>query len=199
MVPIAVNSANLVLGPARLYVAPFGSTEPLDSAVTPNGTTTPPSSPWVDVGGTDGGVSFDAELGYTDLNVDQVIMPVGSRLTDMKMSIVTKLAEMTLSNLNAALNSICATSSGSGYSTLDIQVGTSSTQPAYAAMIIDGWAPFLNTGQPALRRIIVRKILSQAKVSMMFDKKTQQSYDVTLNAYFVSNSINPVHIVEQTA
>ena len=54
-------------------------------------------------------------------------------------------------------------------------------------------------GSPALRRIIVRKVLSQAKVSLMYDKKTQASYACTFNAYFVSNSVPPCHIVDATA
>jgi len=45
------------MGPATLYAAAFGSIEPLDSAITPNGVITPPGSPWVDVGGTNGGIS----------------------------------------------------------------------------------------------------------------------------------------------
>jgi hypothetical protein len=197
---MAINASNLVLGPARLYVAAFGATEPLDTTVTPSGVTTPPSSAvWTDVGGTDGGVSFMVENTYTDLAVDQLIMPVGARLTDMKMSITTKLSELTLANLNTTMNNIGSTGGGSGYNTLDIQVGTSSTQPSYLAMIIDGWAPQLNTGQPALRRIIVRKVLAEVKVQMGFDKKTQQGIQASFNAYFVSNSISPVHLVDQQA
>lgn len=200
MVLISVNAANLVLGPARLYVGAFGATEPLDSAVTPNGVTTPPSSlVWTDVGGTDGGVSLTVDNTYTDLSVDQLIMPVGSRLTDMKMGVTTKMSELTLTNLNTAMNNIGATGGGSGYSTLDIQVGTSSTQPSYLAFIIDGWAPQLNTGQPALRRIIIRKVLAEVKVSMSFDKKTQQSIETTFAAYYVSSAVSPIHIVDQTA
>lgn len=196
---MAVNAANLVLGPAKLYVAPFGTTEPLDTAVTPSGVGSNPGGSWTDVGGTDGGVSLMVENGYTDLVVDQLIMPVGARLTDMKMTIATKMAEITLANLNTTMNNIGATGGGSGYSTLDIQVGTSSTQPSYLAMIIDGWAAQLNTGQAALRRIIVRKLLAEVKVSMAFDRKTQQSLDCTFSAYYVSGSVQPVHIIDQTA
>lgn len=194
-----MNAANLVLGPARLYVAPFGSTEPADSAVTPNGPTNPPSAPWTDVGGTDGGVTFEVDNTYTDLTVDQLTMNVGARLTEMKMTVTAKLAEMTLANLQSALNSIGTTGSGSGYSTLDIPVGSSSTQPSYAALIIDGWAPTLSTGAAALRRVIVRKVLSQVKATLAYDKKTQQMLDCTFTAYYVSSSINPVHVVDQTA
>lgn len=195
---MAVNAANLVLGPARLYVAPFGSTEPADSSVTPNGPTTPPSSPWTDVGGTDGGVTFEVDNTYTALSVDQVIMDVGARLTEMKMTVTAKLSEMTLTNLQTSLNSIGTAGSGTGYSTLDIPVGSSATQPTYAALIIDGWAPMSSTGAPMLRRVIVRKVLSQVKASLAFDKKTQQGLDCTFSAYFVSPSIAPVHVIDQT-
>ena len=187
------------MGPARLYVAAFGSTEPTDASVTPNGTTTPPSSPWTDVGGTDGGVTYETDNTYTPLQVDQVIMDVGARLTDMKFTVATKMSEITLANLNTALNQVAVVASGSGYQTMDINVGSSASQPTYAALIIDGWAPMLSTGAPALRRVIVRKVLSQVKAALAFDKKTQQSLDCTFQAYFVSGSIAPVHIVEQTA
>jgi hypothetical protein len=45
----------------------------------------------------------------------------------------------------------------------------------------------------------VRKVLSDVKVNQMYDRKTQASLDVTFNAFFVSNSIAPVHLVYQTA
>lgn len=196
---MAVNSLNLTLGPARLYLAPFGTTPPPDSAVTPNGPTNPPSAPWTDVGGTDGGIVFSAEGTLTDLAVDQIIMPVGSRLTDLKMSIQTKLAEVTLSNMNAALNSIMTSASGTGYATSDITVTSAATQPTYTAMILDGQAPTLSTGAPALRRIVVPKALATPKVSLTYDRKNMASYDVTWNVYFVSSSANPVHVIDQTA
>jgi hypothetical protein len=199
VIPIAVNAGNLIMGPARMYVASFGATEPLDSAVTPNGTITPPSSPWVDAGGTDGGVTYEVDNTYTDLEVDQVIMPVGARLTAMKFTVVTKMSEITLTNVNTALNNVATIAANSGYTTFDISVGSSATQPTYAALILDGWAPTLPSSAPALRRIIVRKVLSQAKATLGFDKKTQQSLDVTFQAYYVSSSINPVHQIDQTA
>jgi hypothetical protein len=199
MVTIAVVVNNLVLGPARLYANLFGATEPADSTVTPNGTITPPGGSWIDVGGTDGGVNVEIDSTYTALVVDQIIMDVGARLTDIKFLVAAKLSELTLANINQALNQIATAGSGSGYNTLDIPVGSSATQPAYAALIVDGWAPMLSTGAPALRRSIIRKVLCQTKVGMMYDKKTQQSIDCNWQAYFVSGSINPVHIVDQAA
>ena len=126
-------------------------------------------------------------------------MPVGARLTDMKMTVTTKMSEITLANLNTAMNNIVST--GGGSVVLDAghpgrHVGT---QPSYLAMIIDGWAPQLNTGLPALRRLIIRKVLAEVKVQMAFDKKTQQGIQASFNAYYVSGSISPIHIVDQTA
>lgn len=197
MSPIAVTASNIALGPARLYVAPFGTSPPADSAVTPNGPTNPPSAPWTDVGGTDGGVAFAADGTYTDLAVDQIIMPVGARLTDLKMSITTKMAEVTLANLTTALNSITSNGSGSGYITQDITVTSAATQPTYVALLMDAWAPFLSSGAAALRRIVCYKALSQPKINLMYDRKSQASYDVSWSIFFVSNSVNPVHIIDQ--
>lgn len=198
MSPIGVNSNNLVLGPARLYVAAQGAAEPADSSVTPTGYLTPPSSAvWTDVGGTDGGVTLEVDSTYTDLQVDQIIMNVGARLTDLKITVSAKLAEVTLANLNQSLNLIGITGSGSGFQTLEIPVTSAASQPTYAAMIIDGWAPLTTAGTPALRRAIVRKVLSQTKATLAYDKKSQQMYDCTWTAYYVSSSINPVHVVDE--
>jgi hypothetical protein len=199
MILLAVNAANLVMGPATLYVAAFGASEPLDSAITPSGVSTPPGGSWVDVGGTDGGVNLEVDNTYTGLNVDQVLMEVGARQTAVAIKVSAKLAEMTLNNINQALNNIATVSQGAGYASMDLPVGTSATQPAYAALLIDGWAPMLGTGAPARRRVIVRKVLSQTKVTLTHDKKTQQSLDCSWSAYFVSGSIMPLHIVDQQA
>jgi hypothetical protein len=198
MIPIGVNAVNLIMGPTSgFFVAPFGTTEPTDAVVSPQGYTTPPASPWADIGATDGGVTFEADLTYTDFSVDQLTMSPGARLTETKITVATKMSEMTLANLNTAMNGIGITGSGSGYNTFDIPVGATSTQPSYVALCIYGWAPTLSTGLPALRRIIVRKVLSQVKATLAYDKKTQESLDVTFTAYFVSGSINPVHITDE--
>lgn len=194
---MSINALNLVMGPARLYVAPFGSTEPADSAVSPTGYLTPPGGAWTDVGATDGGVTLEIDNTYTALTCDQVIMDVGARLTEMKMQVTAKLAEMTLTNFQTAINNIGTVSVQSSYQTMEIPVGSSTTQPGYIALIVDGWAPMTNAGTPALRRIIVRKVLSQVKASLAFTKKDQDAFDCTWAAYFVSNSINPLHLVDE--
>lgn len=197
LIPISVNPQNLVLGPCKLYYGPFGATEPLDSTVTPQGYLTPPPAPFIDFGGTDGGVTLEIDTEYTKLSVDQIIMSVGARLTGLTMTVAGKLAEITQANMAQALNNITSSGSGSGYITMDIPVGSSATQPDYTCLIIDGWGPMLSTGLPALRRAIVRKTLNTAKIQLVGDKKTQQSIDCSFDAFFVSASLNPIHIIDE--
>lgn len=189
---MSVNPINLVLGPATFRVAPFGTAEPLDSAVASD-----PSVSWVDAGGTDNGVIFEIDGTYTGLTVDQIIMEVGARLTELKPTVTTVLSEITLGNLNTALNGIGTTGSGSGYGTFDLNVTSAATQPAYSALMIDGWAPGnVTSGAARRRRVIVRKALSAPKVKLAYDKKTQQGLETSWGLYYVSSSITPVHIVD---
>lgn len=199
MISISVNAQNLVLGPARISWAAFGTTEPTDVSVTNDGWLTPPPSPWTDFGGTDGGVNLEIDTTYTALTVDQIIMDVGARLTELKMSVTAGLAEISDVNIAQALNNIVSQTAGSGYTTTDILVGSPATQPDYLALCIDGWGPLTANGAPTLRRAIVRKVLSTAKIQFTADKKSQQKLDCTFNAYYVGGGVAPVHIVTATA
>jgi hypothetical protein len=81
---MAVTSTNLVLCPARLYVGASSALEPVDSKVTPNGIGNPPDpEARVDVGS----INFEVDSTYTDLFVDQIIMAVRSRITELKVSV----------------------------------------------------------------------------------------------------------------
>lgn len=196
---MSVNPANLIQGPAVLYTAPYGTAPPSDSSVTPTGYLVVPSSPWTDVGGTESGVSFDAEHTIGEQTVDQLIDPVGGRLTKRVVTVTTTLAEATLANLNLAMNNLLTIAPQSGYTTADPQTTTSATQPTYVALMIYGWAPLLSTGSPALRRIVVYKCLSQVKATLNYEMTKNATYAVTWNAYYVSSSVGPFHISEETA
>jgi hypothetical protein len=198
VIPISVNVNNLVEGPAVCYAAPFGTTEPPSSAITPAGASYVPPPPWTDVGGTDGGINFTSDATYNALVVDQITMDVGARLAEQKFGVAAKLAEMSLVNLGFAMNSNVVSTPGAGYTVTDFLVGNAATQPNYVALMIGGWGPELATGGAAARWIIIRKVLSAAKITATYDRKTQQAYDLTWTAYFVSQSIAPVRWVDQT-
>jgi hypothetical protein len=187
------------MGPARIYWASFGATEPADATVANDGWLTPPPAPWLDLGGTDGGVNLEVDTTYTAKTVDQIIMDAGATLTALKMSVTAPLAEISDQNLAISLNNIVESGEGEGFVTLEIMDGTFATQSQYSALIIDGWGPELDNGAPALRRCIVRKVLSEAKVSLANDKKTQQKIATTWNTYFVGEGIKPLKFITATA
>lgn len=197
MIPIAITPLNICQGPATLYWAPFGTTEPLDSAVASN-----PSASWTDVGGIADGTSvlLEIDLTYSDIGVDQLVDPVGARLTKRTVQLTAAIEETTLANINLAMNQLTSTSVQAGYTTLDPLTANSATQPTYTALMIDGWAPTTGTTEVACRRrIILRRALSSSKLDLEYEKSKPAVFNTTWTGYFVSNSVPLYHIVDQTS
>lgn len=188
------NAPNLVQGPATFYFAPFGSTEPADSAATI--VSGPPGGVWVDGGFSDNAVSIEEVQTWDDLKVNQLPMAVGARMTEYMVTVKTQMAEITVNNLVSVLNSQAATTINSTYTTID---RTLSTQPLYAACIVDGLGPTLASGLSARWRHIIRKVVFKSKVERSYDLKKKVVFDVTLQGYWISPSIPPVHEILQTA
>lgn len=184
-----VTTANFIQGPATLYSGTYGATEPTDTAVN----TTPATSAWTDLGGTQGGVKFTLTLTYSELDCDQIVEVVGRRLTKREEMIETSLAEPTLENLAIALNNTAPTS-GAGYKTLDLDAADSATQPTYRAFILDGYAP-----GSFRRRVILRKGLSTSSPDQEWKKDGQTLIPTKFEGHYVSSSIKAVHLVDQTS
>jgi hypothetical protein len=173
-----------------LYTGAFGATEPLDTAVN----TTPAASSWTDVGGTQDGVKLTIDQSYSELEVDQIVDRVGSRLTKRNFTIETSLAEPTLTNLSLVLNG-GTSASGAGYASFEPSFASSATQPTYKALLFDGWAPGGNWN----RRIILRKSLSTDATEIGYTKDKQTLFGVKFSGHYVSASIAPLHVVDQTS
>lgn len=94
---MGVTVTNLLQGPAELRVSPFGTVEPTF-------TVDPLNPAWRDPGGTDGGARLVIAQNYSDMEVDQVPMAVGTRLVKQVLTVTTSLAEATLTNLKMVLN-----------------------------------------------------------------------------------------------
>ena len=169
----------------------FGATEPADTSAALNAT--PAASAWSDVGGTTDGVTLSIENTYGELEVDQVVELVGSRLTKRATTVQTNMAEVTLENLAYALNGGTA-ASGSGYKTYEPNAADSATQPSYSAVLFDGWAP-----GSYRRRIIVRKVLSTDSAELAYTKDKQTVLKVKLTGHYVSSAIKPYKIIDGTA
>lgn len=186
---MAVTTTNLIQGPSTLYTGAFGATEPLDTAVN----TVPAASSWTDMGGTQGGVKLSVDQTYSELEVDQITLRVGSRLTKQDFTIETSLAEATLENLSTTLNGGTA-ASGAGWKSFDPNVTSSATQPNYFAIIMDGYAP-----SQFRRRVIGRRMLNVDSVSLEYTKDKQTLIPLKLAGHYVSSSIAPFHVVDQTS
>lgn len=186
---MGVTSANLIQGPATLYNGLYGATEPTDTLVN----TTPASSAWTDVGGTQDGVTLNVNQTYSELEVDQIVDVVGRRLTKREFGVKTNLAEATLELLALSLNDTAPTSAA-GYKTFDPTNASSATQPNYFATILDGYAP-----GGFRRRLIGRRMLSTANVESAYQKDKQTLIPVEFAGHYVSSSIKPFHIVDQTS
>jgi hypothetical protein len=186
---MALSVTNLIQGPGVLYTGAFGATEPLDTAVA-----TAPAVAWTDAGGTDGGVKLTVDQKFSALSVDQVVDRAGSRMTGREWMINTNLAEPTLANLSIALNGGTA-ASGTGYASYDPINTAAAFSPTYIAVLIDGYAPGNVTWR---RRVIVRKTLSTAKAELSYQNDKQTFIPVEFTGHYVSSSITPVHVVDQT-
>jgi hypothetical protein len=145
------------------------------------------------MGGTTDGVKLSIENTYGELEVDQIVERVGSRLTKRQTMVETNMAEVTLNNLAYALNG-GTQASGSGYLTYEPDAASSATQPAYSAVMFDGWAP-----GSFRRRVIVRKVLSTDSIEVAYTKDKQTVLAIKLAAHYVSPSITPYKIIDGTA
>jgi len=193
---MAVTVANLIQGPGILYkgTAYTGSyvttAEPADSAVN----TTPQSSAWTDVGGTSDGVNIEIGREYAELAVDQVVDIPDRRLTKREFSLATNLAEATIENLALVSNNDSAVASASGVKTYEPLNTAAVIQPTYIPLLFDGYAP-----SAFRRRIIGRRMLSVDPITFAYKKDGQTVWSVKWAGHYVSSSIAPYKVVDQTS
>lgn len=193
---MAIQPLNVCMGPATVYWAPFGSAEPAYSAIT----SPPNSAVWTDVGATADGSSvlLEVQHTFTDISAEQVLDPIGARLSKRVIQVTVALEEGTLQNLNLAMNQLATISPGTGYSVLDPITTIASTQPSYMAILIDGWAPTTNTAEvECRRRMVIRKCLSSSKVDLEYEKTKAVLFNTTWTGYYISSSIAPFEIIDQ--
>lgn len=185
------------MGPAILYTAPFGTIEPAYTAITSS-----PAAPWTDVGGTADGTSvlLEVEHTLTDLMVEQLVDPVGARVSKRTIQVTVAMEEATLNNLNLAMNQLTTINVAAGYSVLDPLTSPTATQPAYTAIIIDGFAPTTGTTEVSCRRrLIVRKCLSTSKADFEYEKTKPTVFNTTWTGYWISTSVAPFELIDQTS
>jgi hypothetical protein len=171
-----VTATNLIQGPATLYTGIFGVTEPATVAAAPG-------VGWVDVGGTQDGVTLSVELEFSELSVDQIVDIPGQRITKRVAKVKTNLAEATLANLAIALNELAGSVVANKFTPSN---GLAAFTPNYAALLIDGIAP-----GGFKRRIIVRRALQISTVESAYKKDGQTLFPIEFASHYVSPSIAP--------
>lgn len=186
---MAIDTTNLIAGPGTLWTGAFGASEPTDASINAAYS----GSAFTDVGATQDGVTLNQEREFFELEVDQTIDTPGRRQTKRDLKITTNMAEPTLANLAIAMNGGTVTASGS-YSTYDPDDTTAATQPTYKAILFEGWAP-----RGFRRRVIARKALSVENIESPYKKDGQTLWPVTFACHYVSPSIKPFRIIDQTA
>lgn len=189
---MAVTVTNLTLGPGELWRGAFGATEPADSDVANDINNTSVSGSWIDMGGTQGGITLELNQEYTELEVDQVVDIPGRRLTKREFKINTNLAEPTLENYQLASNG-GVIASGGGFRTYDPSMDNSGDTPEYAALIFDGFGP-----NSLKRRVIARRVLNVATVGQEYMKDSQLLFPVEFSCHYVSNSTRPFRYIDKT-
>lgn len=212
MVTISVTPFNIGQGAGVLYVAPWvnGAATPLTSYIGTNPGGVDVTDPFVDVGGTTGGITVEVDETLSNIAVDQILDPVGARVTARTIQVTTTLMETHIPNLVSAMNGLTAvtvdangdpedgTTPSAGYAQMSLVEQTSATQPIYSSLIVDGWGPTMADGTPAKRRFIIPKVLSQPKISQKFSMADQATVDVTFTAFYVGDSQSPLYIIDQT-
>lgn len=178
---MGVTTTNLLQGPATLYWATFGATEPATIA-------TLPTTPWIDLGGTKEGLTLTDASEWAELEVDQLTMTPERRRTKRTVSAATSLAEATLENLARV-----TANSQPVARVLTPDEGVAAFRAAYSALIVDGHAP---GGKK--RRVILRKTLPTDSVGMAYKKDAQMLLPVTWTLHWISDVI-PAYKYEDEA
>jgi hypothetical protein len=192
-----IQPLNICQGAATVYWAPYGTTEPAYAALN-----SVPASPWTDVGATTDGSAVLLEIQHTltDIAAEQLIDPIGARITKRVIQVTASLEEATLQNLNLAMNQMSTMSVNSGYTVLDPLTSITAAQPQYMSLIIDGWAPTTGTSESSCRRrMIIRKCLSSSKVDLQYEKTKPAVYATTWTGYYVSSAVAPFEVIDATS
>lgn len=187
-------ASTLVLGPATIYIADYGSPEPSDILVG----SVPSALYWTDMGATSEGVLLTVNQEYKTVEFRQVPGTVLSRMSKRSITAKSNLAEPTLFNFLYTLNN-GTLSSGPGYTSYEPPATASRAQVlTYRSIIIDGWAPGFNgNNRHKRRRIILRKCLSVDNVDMKYDTLNITTQSVTWSVHNIDSNTSPFKVVDE--
>lgn len=157
------TAANVLVGPARLLVAPIGTALPtLDGTVDPIVF----AAAWKEVGYTESGVVLAYAAGIKDITVDEEMAPVKKILDTEKATVTATLAEATLTNLDYAIAAaiLTKTAGDATHARLErLDVGT--------GVLAENMIAFEGKNQAGKQRIFIGyRSVPEANVQMAFKR-----------------------------
>jgi hypothetical protein len=167
------NAANVISGPAVIYVAPAATAFPSFASL-------PAASAWtgagfVAVGYTDTGVDITDTPSVKEIVPDEVISPVKQIVTGLKTEIKFTLLEATLENISKAIALASLNNPGTGIKTLSVGSGNP-LQEFTLGLVGPG------IGGSGQRVLAVNRVNSLAAVQQNYTRKDVTKVAVTFTA-----------------
>lgn len=175
------NVANVISGPAQLFLAPAGTAVPTLTGTTANF----PSPTWSNPGYTDKGIEFDYTATDKDIEVDEVTSPVDVLITKEKVEVTVVLAETTLQNLYFCI------SGGVLVSATDLTIG-GAVRPNEFLLAIQGPAPSTN----ATRQILIYRCMPKGNPKIHYQRKDKLMFACKFDALADSTRANGANLCE---
>lgn len=182
---MTINVTKLIAGPATLYTADVGATEPSNA-------TDPITGSWVDAGGTNDGVNITIAQSFETVSSDQTVDVIASLPTERSLQIETSLMERTLDNVKLSVNGGTIIT-GSVTDTFEPISNTVDIPPTYKAVLLKGTSAI--NGKTGL--LIVRRCLVTQDVAFAYKKGGVTMLGVRWTGHYVSNSIGPWIFLQQ--
>lgn len=179
------DKKNVIVGAARLYIGPSGTTKPAPVAGTDYTTTMDAAGTWRAVGYTTDGVEFATDPTYDDITVDQSMDSVRIFKSGMSASVSTTMAEVTLENLVVAWGQAASTASalGAAESEMTIEGGALGDAPIERGLIAIGNAPEVAGGGRFGQRVYhLYRVLSVEGSAVNMSRTDPTTVPVTFRA-----------------
>jgi len=182
---MALNSRNIIIGAARVFLGAAGTTKPAAVAGTRYRTTMLASGLWTEVGFTTDGFEVSADPTYTDVEVDQQMDAAKIFKSGMSVSVSTTMVEATLDNLLMAWGQLAATVSSVGVNEreLSFEGGQLGDAPLERGLIAIGNAPETATqGVYGERVYHLYRVLSVESTSVALSRTDPTGIPITFRA-----------------
>jgi len=167
--------ANVISGPAQLFVAPDDGSVAIPTLT---GTATDFNA-FAQPGFTDKGIEFDYASTDKDIDVDELTSPVDVLITAEKLTITVAMAETTLQNLFYSI------SGGTLVTANQLTIG-GKVRPSRFILGVMGPAPTTNL----IRQILVYRAVPVGTVKMHYQRKDKLLYSAQFKALGRSDFAN---------